>query len=112
MSIPAPTTSRTNRRSQRIAVILSVGAVLIAALALWSAENGAERGAIGQLSAPERRALYERTLRTLESSCDPRTQPDGLDDFCREQADFIVQFPECDAACLSLAKQHRRKPSR
>jgi hypothetical protein len=52
----------------------------------------------------ERHALYERTLQTLQSpSCDPARN--GLKDYCRQQAEFIIKFPECDAACGELAKR-------
>jgi hypothetical protein len=92
--------------------LVAVAAAVIAALALWTVDHGAERVAIEQLSGQERRALYQRTLHTLRSSCDPKTLPDGLRDFCREQAEFVAQFPECDEVCRALAKPHERKPTR
>jgi hypothetical protein len=85
---------------------------VIAAIAFFQVDRGDERAAIGELPAQERRALYERTLRTLASSCAPIKQRQGLADHCREQAEFIVQFPECDGACRALAEPHQRKPTR
>lgn len=112
MSTLAPTNPTASQRSRRIAVIVGIAAIVIAVLALWLTDRTDERRAIEQLSGQERRALYERTLHTLRSSCDPKTLPEGLDDFCQEQAEFVVQFPECDAVCRSLAKPHQRKATR
>lgn len=115
MSTPlAPTTHHptAGQRSRRIAIFVAIAAAVVAVLALWRADRGEERQAIEQLSGQERRALYERTLNTLRTSCDPKTLPQGLDDFCREQAEFVVQFPECDDVCRSLAKPHQRKPTK
>jgi hypothetical protein len=110
---PWPRTAQApSQKSRRIAVSVAIAAAVISVLALWTADHRAERGAIEQLPAQDRRALYERTLHTLRSSCDPRTLPDGLGDFCREQAEFVTQFPECDAACRALAKAHESKPTR
>jgi hypothetical protein len=91
------------------ALLLTVAAV-IAVLSLRGPDS--ETKAIGTLSATERRALYERTLQTLETTCDRTKRPHGLDDFCREQAEFVVKFPECDAACSQRAAQFRPLPAR
>jgi hypothetical protein len=100
-------------KSRQIAAMLAVlAATLFALMLIWSARQRGERDALEQLPSSERRALYERTLHTLESSCDPQRQPRGLDDFCRDQADFVVQFPECDAACRTLAARHSPEPTR
>jgi hypothetical protein len=86
--------------------------VLVSAALVWLRSRDAEHDAIRRLSDAERRALYERTLRTLRSSCDPKTRPQGLADFCRAQADFILKFPECDSVCTTLAAEFRQLPTR
>ncbi len=59
----------------------------------------------------ERRALYERTRETLRVSC---TQPRGptFTGYCREQADFLRRFPECDNECREFAAGFTPQPSR
>jgi hypothetical protein len=99
-------------RSRRIAIAAAVLVVLLALLWLWSQRIAEQDRALEQLPAAERRALYERTLHTLERSCAPRTRPAGLDDYCRQQAEFIVRFPECDQACRTVAEQFQKKPTR
>jgi hypothetical protein len=46
----------------------------------------------------ERRVLYGRILQTLREQCANNTT-DALDDYCREQAEFVSRFPECDTSC-------------
>lgn len=45
-------------------------------------------------------ALYDRTVESLGGVC--RSHPTNLEDFCRDQAELVVRFPECDAACRAL----------
>ena len=107
MSSAHATAAQPQATMRRVAAIVATLAIAVAAGALWYASETAELGAISRLPAAERRALYQRTLRTLETSCAPTTKPSGLDQFCHEQAEFIVQFPECDQACLAVANPHR-----
>lgn len=57
---------------------------------------------LSELPATERAALYERTITTLQHAC---VQPSGgtLSSYCREQAEFVEHFPECDQQCRKLA---------
>lgn len=94
------------------AAALVAFAVLALLLYLSASDTPGERAAIGQLPEVERQALYERTLRSLETTCRGGERPDGLERFCREQAEFVVQFPQCDAGCQRLARTHLPTPSR
>jgi hypothetical protein len=96
------------RRAHVTLALLLMGAMLL----LWTWRHQRELDAIEQLAKPERRDLYERTLQTLTSSCGRGTRPSGLDEFCRQQAEFILQFSECDASCQSLSRQQRGTPAR
>jgi len=100
--------------SGRRLIVASIVAVIaaFAALGIWFWNSGAERRAIGRLPPGERSALYERTLRTLQSPCGPEKRSSGFDDFCRDQAAFILQFHECDDACAVLARAHLSSPSK
>ncbi len=57
---------------------------------------------ISNLPDPGRRALYDRTLETLRTSCAEARGPE-MADYCRDQADFIKHFSECDSECRDLA---------
>lgn len=63
------------------------------------------------LPEPERRALYDRTLETLRTSCMHSRGP-TLTKHCRDQATFIQRFPECQQECRELAERFEPKPSR
>jgi hypothetical protein len=71
-----------------------------------------EQRALRQLEASDRGALYERTLQSLRRPCSEADRPAPLDDFCLRQADFILEFPECDAECRELSKKVHPMPAR
>lgn len=110
----APPSARATarQRSRRIAVAVAAAALVIALLAVMYLRGTAERRAIARLPAPERRALYDRTLSTLRSTCNPHARPAGLEGYCADQAAFIQRFPECDSACEDLAAHLRDSPTR
>ncbi len=112
MAEPRVKRATSRQRSQRLAVVVACVALGLAWLAIRYVGGTAERRAIEELPEQERRALYERTLKTLTSSCEPETRPRGLDGYCNDQATFIVSFPECDASCQALASRLRRGPTR
>ena len=67
---------------------------------LWVHSEGAERRAIRDMPAPERQALFARTVQNLKSTCS--APDDAMRDFCREQAQLALEFQECDRACQEL----------
>lgn len=106
VSRSSPRSSRHPRLRRSLVIAGALALALMAAL-LWYASQVAERTAIAELPVQERRELYERTLHTLKTTCDPARQPTGLETFCHDQAELILQFPECDGACRALADVHR-----
>jgi hypothetical protein len=66
---------------------------------------------VRSMPAAERRALYQRTLETLKSACANNVGP-TMKDYCREQAEFIGLFAECDQACRALVLQLTSAPTR
>jgi hypothetical protein len=107
-----PTASCKSATTWPLARAIAIGWLYISLLSAavwiwWSGQNN-----VARLPAPERGAFYERTRGTLTALCDPSKGLMGLDDYCREQAELILQFPECDAACRALAEQQRFLPLR
>lgn len=66
---------------------------------------------IADVPETERRALYERTLETLRVSCADAAKP-AFVNYCRQQADFIRRFPECNVECREVADHFATGPSR
>jgi len=82
-------------------------AALVGVLALFGVARFYQADAdreVRELPEPESRALYERTLETLRTSCMHVTGP-NLSEYCRQQADIIRRFPQCDRACRETADQ-------
>jgi hypothetical protein len=80
-----------------LAVPLAIGA----GLALYLYWAGSEQRAIRDLPVAERRELFGRTLKNLQSLCSPAQE--SLRSFCSDQARLALEFPECDRACRDLA---------
>ena len=102
--------ARVRLRVASLVALLAAGVTAVTAVWVWNGQ--AEQRAILRLPEGARRALYERTLQTLQSSCKLDEGVGDLDDFCRSQAEFITKFPECDPSCSAVAKLYRDRPTR
>lgn len=112
LTMAEPTQPRREPMSKRGRAVVTAIVVALAVALFWFWNRGPEQRALRHLPEGERRALYERTLRTLKSPCDNEQRTEGLERFCSEQAEFILEFPECDQACAALARRHLSTPSR
>ncbi|MBK7156953.1 MAG: hypothetical protein IPH72_35195 [Sandaracinaceae bacterium] len=92
----------------RLRIVAVVAVALLIGLSAWRAMRPSR--AIEGLPAAERRALYDRTIESLATVC--RSHQVGLADFCRDQAELVVRFPECDATCRAVADPHLPRGSR
>jgi hypothetical protein len=91
-------------------VLLWGGLVLLLLLALGLYDLTAERRAIEKMEPQARAALYQETWKSFRTLCQEQTSL-ALASRCREQAQFIQSFPECDEACrqqLSSAAHPQR----
>lgn len=98
-------------RPRRTLAWLGGALVLLAALAVVCFIKTRLARELSELPATERGALYERTLDTLRTTCTQARGPE-VAEYCRQQADFITLFPECDAECRDLAARFAPGPSR
>jgi hypothetical protein len=66
---------------------------------------------LNALPSAERKALYVRTTDTLRSTC---SLPVGslISDYCREQAQFLSRFSECNDTCQQTCRQFFPKPTK
>jgi cytochrome b pre-mRNA-processing protein 3 len=85
--------------------------VLLLSIAVWVWFRRAETRAVSQLPRAERRAVYARQLENLRVLC-ARPRDDILSERCRQQAEFILAFPECDTACQEIANRILQQPTR
>jgi cytochrome b pre-mRNA-processing protein 3 len=97
-------------RLRGLLVLLAAITALLVMLAWSWWHYASERDAIAQLSDTERKAFYERTLQTLQTTCSSSST--GLAGYCAEQAELIVKFPECNDECRKLAQAYGPRPTR
>jgi hypothetical protein len=105
-AVPPPRRFRLDRRSLVPALAFSL-VIVLALVGLWIANEHAKDRAIRELPDAERKALYDHTLSTLRTVCATPHWPDGLRSYCRDQAELVVRFPECDAECRALADRYQ-----
>jgi hypothetical protein len=79
---------------ERAGIALAVLATI--ATVIW--HLGAERRAIRNLPPVERQAAYARTFESFRSLCGA-DRADSLRENCRQQAQLLLDFPECDSFC-------------
>jgi cytochrome b pre-mRNA-processing protein 3 len=83
----------------------------LAASGSWLWQLHLSQRELQELAPSDRQAFYGRTLETLTSVCVRANGPD-LGDYCREQANLIARFPECDKSCRELSRRFAPKPTR
>jgi hypothetical protein len=104
--------ARGSDRSRARAVTHGLGLVLGAGILVGGMVHAtaADARALRELPAGARAELYARTLQNLESVCAPGNG--ALPEFCDGQARLALAFPECDGACVELARTSLRQPTR
>lgn len=83
--------------------ILALGA----SLALVVGWLGSERRAVLSLEPDERALVFRESWDGFQRLCSAPSQS-GLIPRCREQARFLLLFPECQGACQEQARLHGR----
>jgi cytochrome b pre-mRNA-processing protein 3 len=109
-SATTPHRSLHSARSRSLVALAASG--IAGLLLLWLFAQGGEQRALLQLPEADRAVLYQHTIDNLKRVCDPSARPSGLDEYCKQQAEFVLMFPECDAGCQALAKAHQGQPTR
>lgn len=81
--------------------------LLLVALAAWLAVVAWREHrltvAVRSLPRDVQEATYRRTYEELSAVC---ARESSLAEYCQRQAEFILKFPQCDAACSQLARRH------
>lgn len=105
---PKPPRPARTTRERPWEVWFAVGAVVVAGL-LALATTGSERRVFTRMDPSERAALFERTRANVAVLC--RGDP-ALRDACRDEAQLLLQLPECDGACQAAVAAARPAPTR
>ncbi len=102
-----PKQARQSKAGWAAALVLALTASVTQALGCMGREDRALR----ELPERDRGALYARTMETLRGVCAGR-EAEGLDEFCRRQAEFVTHFPECNGTCQNLVRTFSPKATR
>jgi hypothetical protein len=84
-----------------VAIIFLTALVAVLSFLVALEHGRSLRSAVHRLPSPERTASLQRALVDLRTVCERPAE--GLESHCREQAEFVLGFVECDAACRELA---------
>ncbi|WP_164011046.1 hypothetical protein [Pyxidicoccus trucidator] len=87
---------------KRLRQALLLGGVLLVLGVVWLYVQGGENRALNALAPVQRAALFQETRDDIRRICltDAGVKSGGrLEKRCRQQADFLTRFSECDEAC-------------
>ena len=92
--------------SRKTATWRAALAVLVAAGlgVFWAWLQGVERRALLTLAPGERQEIYRREVATFRTLCIIKAGETDWEERCRERADFILRFPECDSQCQTMMR--------
>jgi hypothetical protein len=100
------------RDARERALIWAVGALSFVLLSVWLGWSlSAERRALDRMVPEQRRVIYEHTMESVRSLCQPPMSGD-LRSRCRDQAEFLRLFPECGADCQRQIEPLLRRATR
>jgi hypothetical protein len=85
----------------RVLIVTALVLAFVTAALLWTRWGSRRHAQIEQLADADRRALYDRTLADLRLCS--TAAGSALKEHCSHQAELILSFSECDAACRELA---------
>ncbi len=85
---------------------------IISLIILWLWNSSSEYRAIEQLQPQERKALYFRTLENVKEMCTSEKNLTQFEEYCQNQANFLLEFSECEDMCQHLVRPILRKPTR
>jgi hypothetical protein len=89
-----------------------VGAVAVASLGVWLYVHNSEGGAVRAMAPAQREALFKETWKDQRMYC-PRTANEQSDtpERCRQRAEFLLLFPQCDEACRAELAHSLQAPA-
>jgi cytochrome b pre-mRNA-processing protein 3 len=72
--------------------------VVVVVLILWLRALTAEQRAINNMEPQARAKLFQETWQGVQTLCQPQMDS-TLVSRCRQEARFLLKFPECDESC-------------
>jgi len=102
-----------SRKQRRWLVGIVAFVAGVSFVVFWIWRRPAESAALQRMAPDDRALLFQRTYDATRTLCDAARTDDALHERCASWAEFLLDFPECDAACREFAtSQAPRAPSR
>lgn len=101
-----------DRHSRLLATIVALVVAMVALVLLMTRERADERSAVARVDPETRREIFTQTMHAARALCAQAERDRALSDRCIESAEFLLEFPECDEACVAFARAHRREATR
>jgi hypothetical protein len=96
--LPSSSQPQGRARLRRPASLLLVALLIIGVLLVLARALSSEQRALEKMDPQTRAALFQETWQGFQTLCQPQPAA-GLASRCQEQAQFLLKFPECNAAC-------------
>lgn len=79
--------------------LVVMGAVALGALGVWVWVHGSEEGALLAMSPAQRTVLFQEAWEDQRTRCLGGEGPRDTESRCRQRAEYLLRFPQCDEAC-------------
>ena len=79
--------------------VVVVGVVAVACLGVWVWVQNTKGGAVLALAPAQREALFKETWKAQRMRCSKVGEQVDTSEQCRQRAEFLLLFPQCDEAC-------------
>jgi cytochrome b pre-mRNA-processing protein 3 len=76
-----------------------LGAIVLVSLGMWMWVHGSSGGALRAMSPAQQAALYQDAWADQRAKCLGDAGPVDTESRCRQRAEFLLLFPQCDEIC-------------
>jgi len=76
-----------------------LGAIAAVSLGVWLWVQNSEGGAVRAMAPAQREALFKETWKAQRMRCPRTAEAADTPERCRQRAEFLMLFPQCDETC-------------
>ena len=76
-----------------------LGAIAAVSLGVWLWVQSSEGGAVRAMAPAQREALFKETWKDQRMRCPRTAEAADTPARCRQRAEFLMLFPQCDETC-------------
>jgi hypothetical protein len=76
-----------------------LGAIAFMSLGVWMWVQNSEGGAVRAMAPAQREALFKEAWKDYRMRCPRNAEAADTPERCRQRAEFLLLFPQCDETC-------------